>query len=348
MLTRRSAIASGASALISSTFLSRVEASPSPWQVVDRPSDSRAGSTTQSALSGRPVFIPNVSEPPMPAIAPPGPVLNGEPTTAFDVAKLSSGHPDACSHRRRFGLLIPATNTTMESELWNIVVRNREHGLDGVGLHTSPVLTPKPDVGSPEGIEQYRRHFCSGVASAVNSAMLAGPQYLILGMSLEHIISGIEPIRATADQLMQGSALSWATWHDASKAALQRFGARRIGLITPFERSGNESAARMFRDMGFEVVSTFGFACANAQHIAHIPNEAKERAVLELLATKANRLDAVVQCGTNMGMTAVVEKLEPQIGIPILGINATLLWYALRESGIQTPVHHAGRLLREF
>jgi len=56
----------------------------------------------------------------------------------------------------------------------------------------------------------------------------------------------------------------------------------------------------------------------------------------------------VVQCGTNMGMTAVVEKLEPQIGIPILGINATLLWYALRESGIQTPVHHAGRLLREF
>ena len=70
--------------------------------------------------------------------------------------------------------------------------------------------------------------------------------------------------------------------------------------------------------------------------------------MLELLATKANRLDAVVQCGTNMGMTAVAEKLEPRIGIPILGINATLLWYALRESGIQTPVHHAGRLLREF
>ena len=104
----------------------------------------------------------------------------------------------------------------------------------------------------------------------------------------------------------------------------------------------------MFRDSGFEVVATLGFACANAQQIAHIPNEAKEKAVLELLATKANKLDAIVQCGTNMSMTAVTEKLEPQLGIPILGINATILWYALRENGFSAPVQHAGRLLREF
>jgi maleate isomerase len=49
-----------------------------------------------------------------------------------------------------------------------------------------------------------------------------------------------------------------------------------------------------------------------------------------------------------MSMTAVTEELEPQLGIPILGINATLLWYALRENGFNTPVLHAGRLLREF
>jgi hypothetical protein len=40
--------------------------------------------------------------------------------------------------------VIPATNTTMESELWNILVQNRDNGLGGIGLHTSTVLTPKP------------------------------------------------------------------------------------------------------------------------------------------------------------------------------------------------------------
>jgi len=235
----------------------------------------------------------------MPAIAPSGPVLNGEPNKLLDVDRLSAGHPDGCSYRRRFGLLIPATNTTMENELWNILVKNRDNGLDGIGLHTSPVLTPKPDVSSPEAIEQYRQHFMAGVESAVNSGLLANPHYFIMGMSLEHIISGVEPIRATMTAVAAKSNRSWATWHEAAKAALERVKAKRIGLITPFERTGNESAARMFREMGYEVVAAFGFACANAQHIAHIPNEAKEQVVLELLATKENKLDAIVQCGTN-------------------------------------------------
>lgn len=347
-MTRRQAIVSGAAAAVGLAAGWRAEAADQTSAITAEPMQRGAGETITGALSGRPVFIPDVNVPPMPSIAPPGPIYNGEPTDVFNVAKLSDGHPDACSYRRRFGLIIPATNTTMESELWNILVRNRDNGLDGIGLHTSTVMTPKPDVSSAKGIEQYRQHFLGGVNQAVKSALLAGPQYFILGMSLEHIISGIEPIRVTMAQIEESSELSWATWHDAAKAALERYGAKRIGLITPFERTGNESAARMFRDSGFEVVATFGFACANAQHIAHIPNEAKEKAVLELLAAKENKLDAVVQCGTNMSMTAVAEKLEPQLGIPIFGINAILLWYALRENGFDTPVRHAGRLLREF
>ena len=46
-----------------------------------------------------------------------------------------------------------------------------------------------------------------------------------------------------------------------------RYGATRIGLITPFDRTGNASATRMFEDMGFEVVSSVGFSCADALHI---------------------------------------------------------------------------------
>lgn len=344
-VTRRSAIAFGVAALgVSAGALPQdtVRAGQDP-KPVPRP----AGATVRGALSGQPVFLPDVNEPPMPVISPEGPVLDGARAPGFDAVALSAGHPDACSHRRRFGLLLPATNTTMESELWTILVRNRDRGLDGIGIHSSPVLTPKPDLGTPAGLERYRQDFLAGVANALASAQLARPQYLLMGMSLEHILAGIEPIRATMAQLAQGCNLSWSTWHDAAKAALDRYGARRIGLITPFQGPANESAARMFRDLGFEVVTTFGFCCGNAQHIAHIPDEAKERAITELLATPANRLDAVVQCGTNMSMTAVAERLEPRIGIPILGINATLLWHALRETGITARAEHAGRLLRE-
>ena len=144
------------------------------------------------------------------------------------------------------------------------------------------------------------------------------------------------------------SNLSWSTWHDAAKAALDGFGAKRIGILTPWEKIGNASAIRMFGDLGFEVVASVGFSCADVQHIAHVPDAAKEKAVLELLATSGNRLDAIVQCGTNMSMVAVAEKLEPRIGIPILSINAAILWYALRENGFDGSFVGGGRVLREL
>ena len=48
------------------------------------------------------------------------------------------------------------------------------------------------------------------------------------------------------------SGLPWATWHDAVEAALNKYDAKRIGIMTPFDKKGNESAARMFEDLGFE------------------------------------------------------------------------------------------------
>jgi maleate isomerase len=111
---------------------------------------------------------------------------------------------------------------------------------------------------------------------------------------------------------------------------------------------GNEFATQMFEDLGFEVVSSVGFSCANALHIAHVPDWAKEKAILELLATNENQLDAVVQCGTNMSLIDVTERLEPVIGIPILGVNTVIFWYALRENGFEGALVGAGRLLQEF
>jgi maleate isomerase len=282
----------------------------------------------------------------MPSLAATGVIHNGKAAPDFGRIDGGRGYPDVRSFRRKFGLLIPATNTTMEHELWSLVVENA--ALNGVGLHTANVMTPKPKFGTPEELLEYKRQFLDGLKAATEQVLLAQPQYLLMGMSLEHIIKGIDGIRAPVAELEAVSGLSWATWHDAASAALTKFGARRIGLLTPFEATGNENASRMFEDLGFEVVSTVGFCCEHALHVAHVPDWAKEKAILELLATADNRLDAVVQCGTNMSMIQVSERLEPFLGIPVIGINAALLWYALRENGFVDPVSGAGMLLRQF
>lgn len=310
---------------------------------------SRPGRTIRGAVSGQPVFLPERDAPPMPQLADSGVVLDGRSLSGFEAIDPRVGHPDVLSARRKFGLLIPATNTSMEAELWHLLVRNADRpGLDGIGLHTANVLTPRPVLRNAADLEAYRAQFLGGLRAAAEQAELAQPHALIVGMSLEHIVDDLEVIRRTVAELDAHTGLTAFSWHDAAAAALGRFGARRIGLITPFDAQGNRNAARVFTALGFEVVSTAGFACANALHIAHIPDAAKERLVVEHLARPEQRLDAVVQCGTNLSFSRVAERLEPQLGIPVLGINATLLWYALRETGITKPLQGGGRLLREF
>jgi maleate isomerase len=305
--------------------------------------------TITGKLSGKKINLPDVDAPPMPALAPPGVIHDGRRAEGFDEIDPSKGYPDVRSFRRKFGLVIPATNTSMEHELWSIIFRNQgPGGLKGVGLHTANVITPKPKLETAADLIEYKRQFLGGLRAAADAASLAQPQYMIMGMSLEHILWGLKEIREPVAEIEAYSGLSWATWHDAAQAALRKYGARRIGLLTPFDKKGNESAARMFEELGFEVVTSVGFSCANALHIAHVPDVAKERAIVELLATKRNRLDAVVQCGTNMSLIDVAEKLEPVVGIPVLGINAVTFWYALRENGFEAPLRGAGRLLREF
>lgn len=294
------------------------------------------------------VSIPDVNQLPMPRVAETGVVANGVKVNGFDDLGKSHAYPDVRSFRRKFGLIIPATNTNTEHELWSIISKSDTNALAGIGFHTSNVVTPTPKLETEADLLSYKTQFLNGLDSAVQQAEQAQPEYLIMGMSLEHIISGIEGIQNVVEETQSLTSLNWATWHDAAQTALTKFKAMRIGLISPFDELGNRNAAKMFEDLGFEVVSSVGFSCAHAVHIAHIPDWAKEKAIFELLNPAKNKLDAIVQCGTNMSMLGVTDRLEQQIGIPILGINATTLWYALRENGITDPLLNCGRLFSEF
>ena len=99
--------------------------------------DYRGAQTIIGKLSGKKINIPNANVPPMPSLAPPGVIHNGEKAETFGDIDPACGYPDVRSFKRKFGLFIPATNTSMEHELWSIIFNNQgPNGLAGVGLHT--------------------------------------------------------------------------------------------------------------------------------------------------------------------------------------------------------------------
>ena len=313
---------------------------------LDRRSYLQDSFRIEGGLSGRRIALPTSMTPPMPDLGENGVILNAHKASAFGELTGRPAYPDTRSFRRKFGLLIPSTNTSMEHDLWTIIAGNGP-SLGGVGLHTVTVSTPSPVLRTADDLERYKDQFIGGVTAAIEELLLAQPQYLIVGMSLEHILSGLEAVQSFTAAMRKHAGIELAVWHEAAHAALTRVRAKRIGLLTPFDQTGNQNAARLFSDLGYTVAVSVGFSCANALHIAHVPDWAKERAIHELLRPTENKLDAIVQCGTNMSLIEVMQRVEPVLEIPILAINPVLLWYALRETQISGQVNGAGALLRE-
>ena len=59
-------------------------------------------------------------------------------------------------------------------------------------------------------------------------------------------------------------------------------------------------------------------------------------------------VDALVQVGTNLAAIRLCAAAEQFFAKPVLAINATTYWDALRRSGIQDRVHGYGTLLEKF
>jgi maleate isomerase len=296
-------------------------------------------------LSNKILNCANSHSHPKPLYTNNGIYYNGNLLENYSHIDTNKYYQDPLHSNKKFGLIIPATNTTMEKEIWTVFIKNNTvKSLQQIGFHTTNVLTPIPNIKTENDILNYKESFLNGLEDAVNMALLADPDYMVMGMSLEHILYGIDNVTSPINKVIELSGLSWTTCHDAIHCALEKYNAKRIGIITPFEKSGNISTKCMFEDLGYDVIADIGLSCANTQHIAHLPDYLKEKAVLELLDTQQNNLDAIVQCGTNMSFLHIAEKLESIIEKPILSINATVLWYTLRENRILDKLNHSSRL----
>jgi maleate isomerase len=301
------------------------------------------------SLSGKKFLIPDDKSgfPLATAFFKPGPT--GKNTNDSNLAliqeMLQPGNgPDVLSNTLKLGLFIPSTKTTIEQELWSIFKNNAEL-TSGIGIHTVNVITSKPKLATAADVAVYRESFLEGLQNALVTAKQAQPLYFIMGMSIEHIVDSLAEIEAHMGAFEAGlGRMGLATWHEAATAALSKFGATRIALLTPFDPSGLDNACQVFTDMGFEVVRSFGFGCQTSVDICHVPSAAKKQAILQFL--DGDDVDAIVQCGTNFSLLPVIEETEAVIGKPILGINQTLLWYALREAGVTMKLKGAGQLFK--
>ena len=245
--------------------------------------------------------------------------------------------PDALGWRKKFAVLAPSTNTIVEPE-------TRMMGVSGVAAHVSRIYCPVQDLSSDDANVRFLEQIRANIQDSIDRAVTCEPDYLIMGLSAETFWGGKQGSEALKRRLKEMSGLDVATGAEACERALSAFGVKRIAILSPYQANGDEQVLRFFADVGVEVRRLRGLRMRSAVSIAHVQEAEVREAIQEI---DGDDVDALVQVGTNLACVRLADAAERWLGKPVIAINASTWWLALRENGIVDAVYGCGRLLRE-
>ena len=132
----------------------------------------------------------------------------------------------------------------------------------------------------------------------------------------------------------------------ALNEALRLYGARRIGLVTPYLHNVQDKIIQNYSQSGFEIVAERHLNDPGNFSFSEVSAATLRQMIYEVAASKP---DAITTFCTNLRAAPLVEELEQEIGIPILDTISVVVWQSLRLAGADpTRVQGWGRLFREL
>jgi len=246
--------------------------------------------------------------------------------------------PDTLGYRKRIGIVVPSTNTTVQPEC--DMLRP-----PGITNHIARSTIKERPLDTEQAFFEHMRDMRDGIGAAIDQIMTAGPDHLIIGIALETFWGGVPAADSLHDELARRAGVGVTLGSVASVGALNEFAARRIAVLTPHQPRGDDMVRLFLTEAGFDVVRLKGLKCASPRAIAQVAPAEIRSALREL---DGPDVDTLLQVGTALPAVAVAAEAERWLGKPVLAINAVSYWDALRRCGVEDRVVGFGRILEEF
>ena len=230
----------------------------------------------------------------------------------------------------RFGLLTPSSNTTQEPEFSAALPPT-------VSLHTGRVsyrdITPEEQMRCVLELESECRKLADAEVDVIVFAATAPT--LAKGKGYDR-----ELIRRMEDASGRPATTAATAFVDA----LIALGVGKIAIGAPWSKAMDAPMVSFMEQSGFKVVHS---EVAGVVHSVELGRMGSDMAYE--LARRADRpeAEAIIMPGGNWSSMPVVERLESDLGKPVLVNNAVSLWAGLRLLKRGDSIRGYGRLLRD-
>lgn len=224
--------------------------------------------------------------------------------------------------KKKMGFIVPSWNTVMEYECQRMAP-------EGVSVHFTRV---DHTVGAEKQIEEVPR-----LAELLGHADLDA---ICFGCTVASFVRpGID--EEISDIIKQKTGVPATTTTTAIIQALREMGVSRLALASPYRQELNDRLIQFLTGHGFEVTRERGL---NIKGASFLPPEEAEALAREVDTHDA---DAILISCTNFRSLEAIDRLESDLGKPVLTSNAAALWHTLRIAGFDEPATAGGTLLRE-
>jgi len=246
------------------------------------------------------------------------------------------------------GVVVPSTNTTMEPEMHSMAPRGVTFLTARIYLaqssHNRRTIVAQSSVRSPEEAQKAFEAFQTALGSAIRDVATAEIDHLLIGVSALSFMEGVAGSQRFEKTLQKITNVPMTTAACATTAALRLYDVKRVGILSPHPSMLKEHYIRFFVESGYDVVKLYRIDCPTTLAIAMVDETTIRRALCNLSDEGA---EAIVQVGTDLVMTRLADEAERWLGKPVLSVNATMLWHALRASNIADRLFGLGSILRE-
>jgi maleate isomerase len=247
----------------------------------------------------------------------------------LDLGVIDNELDGGLARRAAIGLVVLASDQTLEHEFREMI------RIPGVAFYESRVFNDNEI--TPETL----RAIGPRIAPSLDLILPGVPLDVVgFGCTSATMTLGESAVFAEIHRVRPGVACT--TPVTAALAAFRAFGARRIGLLTPYSRRINENLARYFESRGVGVAAMATFDRPDDREAARISLESIEKGATRL--AEAPAVECVFVSCTSLRVAAAVERIEARSGIPVTSSNHAMAWHCLRLGGVDDRVEGAGRL----
>src|SRR5215218_11230475 len=216
----------------------------------------------------------------------------------------------------RIGLLVPSSNTTVEPEFYRALPRE-------VTLHVARLYLDKIATGTIASM-------VSDIEMQSRSLASADVDVIVLGAAAPSFLKGLGYDHQMAQKIEAASGKRATTTSTALVEALKYLGVGRVVLGAAYDDKVNAIAQKFLQANGFNVLGAHGLGLVDNLVVGRLDSSSAYE-----LAKKIDRPDAeaIVLACTNWKTMDEIERLEQELGKPVLSTTEVSIWAALRTIG---------------